>query len=126
MARAQVLRAAHRNLKNMNTNMPWILLILAGLLEVVWAIGLKQTDGFTRLWPSIWTLVTAGCSLALLGLAMKSLPVGTAYTVWMGIGAVGTVTVGILWLGEPANTARLFSIALIIVGLISLKLTTAS
>jgi len=104
--------------------MSWLLLILAGLFEIGWAIGLKYTEGFTRLWPSIGTALAMIVSLALLGIAMKSLPVGTAYAVWVGIGAVGTVILGIVLFGEPANTLRLVSVALIIGGIVGLKLAT--
>ncbi len=103
--------------------MPWLLLILAGLFEIGWAIGLKYTEGFTRLWPSIGTALAMIVSLALLGIAMKSLPVGTAYAVWVGVGAVGTVILGIVLFGEPANTLRLVSVALIIGGIVGLKLS---
>ena len=104
--------------------MSWLLLILAGLFEIGWAIGLKYTEGFTRLWPSIGTALAMIVSLALLGIAMKSLPVGTAYAVWVGVGAVGTVILGIVLFGEPANTLRLVSVALIIGGIVGLKLAT--
>lgn len=104
--------------------MAWIILVLAGLFEVGWAIGLKYTEGFTRVWPTVGTAVAMIISLWLLGVAMKSLPVGTAYTVWVGVGAVGTVMLGIVLLGEPANAARLVSVALIIAGIIGLKLAT--
>lgn len=104
--------------------MAWIVLILAGLFEVGWAIGLKYTEGFTRLWPTVWTVATMAISLWLLGIAMKDLPVGTAYSVWVGVGAVGTVTLGIVLLGEPANAGRLISVALIVGGIIGLKLAT--
>lgn len=104
--------------------MAWIILVVAGLFEVGWAIGLKYTEGFTRLWPTIWTALAIVASLWLLGIAMKSLPVSTAYSVWVGVGAVGTVVLGIVLLGEPANPARLISVALIIVGIISLKFAT--
>lgn len=104
--------------------MAWIILVIAGLFEVGWAIGLKYTEGFTRLWPSVWTILAMSISLWLLGIAMKSLPVGTAYSVWVGVGAVGTVTLGIILLGEPANTARLVSVTLITAGIIGLKLAT--
>jgi len=104
--------------------MPWILLVLAGLLEVGWAIGLKYTQGFTRLWPSVGTIAAMGISLVLLGTAMKSLPVGTAYAVWVGIGAVGTVILGIVLFEEPLNALRAGSVALIVAGLIGLKLAT--
>jgi quaternary ammonium compound-resistance protein SugE len=105
--------------------MPWLMLIVAGLLEVVWAIGLKYTEGFTRLWPTLVTLSAMGASISLLGLAMKSLPVGTAYAVWVGLGAVGTVILGIVLFHEPANVARLISIGLIVAGIIGLKLAAA-
>lgn len=104
--------------------MAWVVLVLAGLFEVGWAIGLKYTEGFTRLWPTLWTVSTMIISLWLLGVAMRSLPVGTAYSIWVGVGAVGTVVLGIVLLGEPANTARLLSVALIIAGIIGLKLAT--
>ena len=106
--------------------MAWVILVLAGLFEVGWAIGLKYTEGFTRLWPTVWTAVAMVISLSLLGIAMKSLPVGTAYSVWVGVGAVGTVLLGIVLLGEPANPARLASIVLIIAGIVGLKLATPS
>jgi quaternary ammonium compound-resistance protein SugE len=104
--------------------MPWILLVLAGLLEVGWAIGLKYTEGFTRLWPSVGTIAAMGISLLLLGTAMKSLPVGTAYAGWVGIGAVGTVILGIVLFDEPLNALRVGSVALIVAGLVGLKLAT--
>jgi quaternary ammonium compound-resistance protein SugE len=104
--------------------MPWIILVLAGLLEVGWAIGLKYTEGFTRLWPSIGTVAAMVISLGLLGIAMKSLPVGTAYAVWVGVGAVGTVILGIVLFDEPLNALRVGSVALIVAGLIGLKLAT--
>ena len=104
--------------------MAWLLLILAGLLEVGWAIGLKYTEGFTRLWPTVWTGAAMFASIVLLGIAMKSLPVGTAYSVWVGVGAVGTVILGIVLLGEPANAMRLASVALIVAGIVGLKLAT--
>jgi quaternary ammonium compound-resistance protein SugE len=104
--------------------MAWNILVLAGLFEVGWAIGLKYTEGFTRLWPTVWTAVAMIISLWLLSLAMKSLPIGTAYSIWVGVGSVGTVILGIVLLGEPMNAARLISIMLIIAGLIGLKLAT--
>ena len=104
--------------------MAWVILVIAGLFEVGWAVGLKYTEGFTKLWPTAWTALAMIISLWLLGIAMKSLPVGTAYSVWVGVGAVGTVILGIVLLGEPANTARLVSVALIIAGIIGLKLAT--
>ena len=104
--------------------MDWIILVLAGLFETGWAIGLKYTDGFTRLWPTVWTGIAMIISLWLLGIALKTLPVGTAYSVWVGVGAVGTVILGIALLEEPANAARLISVALIILGIIGLKFAT--
>jgi quaternary ammonium compound-resistance protein SugE len=104
--------------------MAWVILVLAGLFETGWAIGLKFTEGFTRLWPTIWTILAMIVSLWLLGIAIKSLPVGTAYSIWVGVGAVGTVILGIVLLGEPANAGRLISIAFIIAGIIGLKLTS--
>ena len=101
-----------------------MILLLAGVLEVAWAIGLKYTDGFTRLWPTVGTVLAMVLSVALLGLAMKTLPVGTAYAVWTGIGAVGTVILGIVLLGEPASAGRLISLSLIVAGIIGLKLVT--
>ena len=104
--------------------MAWVILVLAGLFEIGWAIGLKYTEGFTRLWPTVWTVMAMIVSLSLLGVAMRSLPVGTAYAVWVGVGAVGTVILGIVLLGEPANPARIASIVLIIAGIVGLKLAS--
>jgi quaternary ammonium compound-resistance protein SugE len=104
--------------------MAWIYLLVAGLLEMGWAIGLKYTDGFTRLVPSILTLASMVASLLFLGLALKTLPVGTAYAVWTGIGAVGVAILGIILFAEPANALRLGSIALIVSGIIGLKLVS--
>lgn len=104
--------------------MAWIILFFAGLLEVVWAVGLKYTHGFTRLTPSIITVTAIIASMGLLAYAMRDLPVGTAYAIWTGIGAVGTAIVGILFLGESANIFRLLSLALIITGLIGLKVSS--
>lgn len=104
--------------------MSWIILVIAGLLEVVWAIGLKYTHGFTRLTPSVITLTAMIVSIVLLSWAMRSLPVGTAYAVWTGIGAVGAAITGILLLGESASLARIASLALIVAGIIGLKLST--
>ncbi|MDH5830671.1 quaternary ammonium compound efflux SMR transporter SugE [Luteimonas sp. M1R5S18] len=104
--------------------MSWIILLLAGLFEVGWAVGLKYTDGFTRLWPTLGTVAAMAISLWLLGVAMKSLPLGTAYAVWVGVGAVGTAILGIVLLGEPANPGRLVSLGLILAGIIGLKLAT--
>ena len=102
--------------------MSWITLIIAGLLEVCWAVGLKYTAGFTRLWPSVFTLATMAGSVGLLGLALRSLPLGTAYAVWTGIGTVGTAVFGMLVMGEPAGALRLLSIGLIVAGIVGLKL----
>ena len=104
--------------------MPWILLLLAGLFEVGWAIGLKYTEGFTKLWPSVGTIAAMVVSLGLLGEAMKSLPVGTSYAVWVGVGAVGTALLGIVLLGEPATAGRLVSLGLIVAGIVGLKLAS--
>ena len=104
--------------------MSWIILVIAGLLEVVWAIGLKYTHGFTRLTPSVITITAMIVSIVLLSWAMRSLPVGTAYAVWTGIGAVGAAVTGILLLGESASLARIASLALIVAGIIGLKLST--
>ncbi|OSL36302.1 SugE protein [Escherichia albertii B156] len=105
-------------------DMSWIILVIAGLLEVVWAVGLKYTHGFSRLTPSVITVAAMIVSMALLAWAMKSLPVGTAYAVWTGIGAVGAAITGIVLLGESANPMRLASLALIVLGIIGLKLST--
>jgi Membrane transporters of cations and cationic drugs len=104
--------------------MNWAILVVAGIFEVGWAIGLKYTEGFTRLWPSVWTVLAMIISLGLLGIAMKTLPVGTAYSVWVGVGAVGTVALGIVLLGESASLARMISVALIVAGIVGLKLST--
>jgi quaternary ammonium compound-resistance protein SugE len=108
----------------LETVMPWIILVLAGLFEIGWAIGLKYTEGFTRPWPSVGTIAAMAISLGLLGIAMKSLPVGTAYAVWVGVGAVGTVILGIVLFDEPLNALRVGSVALIVAGLVGLKLAT--
>ena len=104
--------------------MAWAILVVAGLFEVGWAIGLKYTEGFTRLWPTVGTVIAMIISLGLLGIAMKSLPVGTSYAVWVGVGAVGTAILGIVLLGESANAGRLVSLALIVAGIVGLKLAT--
>ena len=103
--------------------MAWIYLLLAGLFEVVWAIGLKYTDGFSRLWPSVGTLAAMAVSLVLLAMAVKTLPIGTAYAVWTGIGALGAVALGIVLFGDPATPMRLACVALVLVGIVGLKLT---
>ena len=104
--------------------MAWLYLLVAGVFEVAWAIGLKYTDGFTRPWPSVATLAAVILSLGFLGLALKALPVGTAYAVWTGIGAIGTVLLGIHLFGEPATAARLGCIGLILAGIVGLKVVT--
>ncbi len=103
--------------------MAWVYLLFAGLLEIGWAIGLKYTEGFTRLWPSIWTAASMAASVFLLALALRELPVGTGYAIWTGIGAVGTAILGIVLFSEPATAMRLASIALIVGGIIGLKLS---
>jgi quaternary ammonium compound-resistance protein SugE len=104
--------------------MAWIILLLAGLCEIVWAIGLKYTEGFTRPWPTALTLAAMVASVLLLGVAMKTLPVGTAYAVWVGIGAVGTAILGIVLFAEPASAGRIISLGLIVAGIVGLKLAT--
>ncbi|KQT64233.1 MULTISPECIES: DMT family transporter [unclassified Aureimonas] len=106
--------------------MPWIFLTVAGLLEILWAFTMKQSDGFTRLWPTAITLVAMIGSFGLLSLAMKSLPLGTAYTIWTGIGAVGAFLVGIFVLGEAATPMRLLAAALILSGLVLMKLSSGA
>ncbi|HEY0063223.1 MAG TPA: quaternary ammonium compound efflux SMR transporter SugE [Telluria sp.] len=104
--------------------MAWIYLLIAGLLEVVWAVGLKYTEGFTKLVPSVLTLAAMGASVGLLGLALRTLPLGTGYAIWTGIGTVGTAIAGMVMLGEPAGALRLLCIALIVAGIFGLKLLT--
>ena len=104
--------------------MAWLSLFIAGLFEVGWAIGLKYTDGFTRLWPTVWTVAAMIVSLALLGLSLRTLPVGTAYAVWVGIGAVGVAVAGIVLLGEPLSALRVLFMLLLVGSLVGLKLTT--
>ena len=103
---------------------PWLMLIAAGLLEVVWASGLKSTHGFTKLWPSAWVLAAMAASFLLLAWAVKTLPSGTAYAVWVGIGAVGVAIVGMTLLKEPVSAARIACIALIVIGVVGLKVLT--
>ena len=104
--------------------MAWVILFFAGLMEICWAIGLKYTDGFTRLVPSVLTLAAMAISVILLAIALKTLPVGTGYAVWTGIGAVGTAILGIVLFGDPATAGRLACIGLIIAGIVGLKLAT--
>lgn len=106
--------------------MPWLILILAGVLEMMWAVGLKYTDGLTRLWPTVFTGVTLALSVGLLALAVRDLPLGTAYAVWTGIGTVGTVIVGILLFGESMAVLRLLCIGAIVAGIVGLKLVGES
>ena len=106
--------------------MAWVILVVAGLFEVAWAIGLKYTEGYTRLWPTVGTVAAMIISIVLLGLAMKSLPVGTSYAVWVGVGAIGTAALGIVLFGESASPGRLISLGLIVAGIVGLKLATPS
>jgi len=103
--------------------MPWVYLFIAGLMEVGWAVGLKYTHGFSRLWPTVWTVLAMVFSLFFLGQSLKTLPVGTAYAVWTGIGAVGAAVLGIILFGDPKSAVRLFSIALIVAGIAGLRLS---
>ncbi|MBJ2347156.1 MULTISPECIES: DMT family transporter [Pseudomonas] len=105
--------------------MAWLSLIIAGLLEVVWAFSMKQSDGLTRVGPTVITLITVIASFALLSYSMKSLPLGTAYTIWTGIGAVGAFAAGIIFLGEPASLSRVVAAVLIVSGLLMMKLVSA-
>ena len=108
----------------MSTGLAWVVLFFAGLCEIGWAVGLKYTDGFSRLWPSVATRAAMIASVALLGWSLKTLPLGTAYAVWTGIGAVGTAILGMLLFGESREAARLACIALIVAGIVGLKLVT--
>jgi quaternary ammonium compound-resistance protein SugE len=102
--------------------MTWVILFIAGVFEVAWAVGLKYTDGFTRLWPTVATAVALLASMSLLGIALRTLPLGTAYAVWTGIGSVGTAILGIMLFREPATAMRLACIALIVLGIVGLKI----
>ncbi|SDV50038.1 quaternary ammonium compound efflux SMR transporter SugE [Chitinasiproducens palmae] len=104
--------------------MAWIYLFVAGLMEVAWAYGLKQSEGFSRFWPAVFTVIAMVLSVVLLAIAMRQLPLGTAYAVWTGIGAVGAFIVGIVVLGEAVTPARLISAGLLLAGIIGLKLTS--
>jgi quaternary ammonium compound-resistance protein SugE len=104
--------------------MAWVILFIAGLFEIAWAIGLKYTEGFTRLWPTVFTGISLAISMGLLGLAVRSLPIGTAYAVWTGIGAVGTAVLGIVIFREPATAMRLVCLGLIVAGILGLKVFT--
>jgi len=104
----------------------WTWLLMAALCEIGWVIGLKHTDGFTRLWPTLFTVPTAIASLVFLSFAVRTLPLGTAYATWTGIGAVGVAIIGIIWFGEPSHLPRLLCIALIVTGLVGLKTMSGS
>ncbi|WP_199098474.1 quaternary ammonium compound efflux SMR transporter SugE [Dyella sp. ASV21] len=106
--------------------MPWIYLTLAGLFEIVWAVGLKYTEGFSRLWPSVITVSAMTASIILLAMAVKSLPIGTAYAIWTGIGAVGAVILGMVLFGDSASPLRLACVGLVLLGMIGLKLTSGA
>ena len=106
--------------------MHWVVLFFAGLFEIAWAVGLKYTEGFTRPWPTVGTAVALVASMGLLGVALRALPLGTAYAVWTGIGSVGTAVLGILLFREPATAMRLLCIGLIVAGIVGLKLATGS
>jgi len=106
--------------------MAWIILFLGGLFETGWAVGLKYTDGFTKLWPSVGTLASMGVSVILLAIALKTLPLGTGYAVWTGIGTIGTVIFGIIVFGESTEVLRLACIAMIVGGIVGLKLITSA
>lgn len=106
--------------------MAWVVLFCAGLLEIGWAVGLKYSEGFTRLWPTVGTTIALVGSMVLLGMAVRTLPLGTAYAVWTGIGTVGTAVLGIVLFREPATAMRLFCIALIVAGIVGLRFASAS
>ena len=108
----------------MSSALAWVVLFFAGLCEIGWAVGLKYTEGFTRLWPSVWTLAAMAASVVLLGWSLKDLPRGTAYAVWTGIGAVGTAICGMLLFGESREVLRFVCIGLIVAGIVGLKLVT--
>jgi quaternary ammonium compound-resistance protein SugE len=106
--------------------MAWVILFIAGLLEIGWAVGLKYTEGFTRLWPTVATAVALVASMSLLGIAVRTLPLGSAYAVWTGIGSVGTAVLGIVLFREPATALRLLCIGLIVVGIVGLKVASST
>ena len=105
--------------------MNWVVLVVAGLFEIGWAVGLKYTEGFTRFWPTLGTIAALAISIGMLGIAVRSLPIGTAYAIWVGIGTVGTVLIGYAFLGEAMSLFKLLSLTLIIAGIIGLKLATS-
>lgn len=105
--------------------MNWVILLVAGLFEIAWAIGLKYSDGFTKLWPTVGTIFSLVASFLLLGIALKTLPVGTAYAIWVGIGSVGTAILGVVLFGEPADVLKVVSLGLICAGIAGLKLAHA-
>ena len=109
----------------MSVTASWVMLFFAGLFEIAWAIGLKQSNGLTRLWPTVFTLVALAASMILLALSVRTLPIGTAYAVWTGIGATGAALIGIVWFKEPATAARIVCLVLIATGIIGLKLVKA-
>ena len=104
--------------------MAWVVLVIAGIFEIGWAIGLKYTEGFTRFWPTVLTIAAMVISVGMLGIAVRTLPIGTAYAIWTGIGTVGTILFGIVLLGEPTTFIRLLCLSLIILGIVGLKLVT--
>ena len=106
--------------------MNWFILVIVGLFEIGWAVGLKYTEGFMRFWPSVWTVGAMIVSLGLLGIALKTLPVGTAYAIWVGVGAAGTAVAGMLLFGEALTVARIASLVLIMAGIVGLKLTSGA
>ena len=117
-------RKVHAAATEYISRMAWVILFVAGLFEIGWAVGLKYTQGFTRLWPTVGTAVSLVASMGLLGVALRTLPLGTAYAVWTGIGTIGTAALGIVLFREPATAARLVCIALIVAGIVGLKLVT--
>jgi quaternary ammonium compound-resistance protein SugE len=110
----------------MRVGTAWMVLLVAGVLETAWAVGLKSTHGFTRLWPSVWTGTAAVASMVLLAIAVKVIPLGTGYAVWTGIGAVGTALIGMVWLGESRDVVRLLCLGLIIAGVLGLRFVSAN
>jgi quaternary ammonium compound-resistance protein SugE len=110
----------------MRVGTAWTVLLVAGVLETAWAVGLKSTHGFTRLWPSVWTGIAAVASMVLLAIAVKVIPLGTGYAVWTGIGAVGTALIGMMWLGESRDVIRLLCLGLIIAGVLGLRFVSAN